>query len=52
LRLQHGVKNGVLLEETSRDATLRHVRHLWGYSVSLAGVDAETGTVRYECSTG
>lgn len=51
LRLQHRIKNGVLLEETSRDATLGHVRHLWGYGVSLAGVDAETSAVRYECST-
>ncbi|TCN18513.1 SpoVR family protein [Sinorhizobium americanum] len=51
LRLQHNVKNGVLLEESSRDATLRHVRHLWGYEVSLAGVEAETGETLYECST-
>lgn len=51
LRLQHNIKNGVLLEETSRDATLRHVRHLWGYEVSLAGVEAETGETLYECST-
>lgn len=51
LRLQHNVKNGVLLDEASRDATLRHVRHLWGYDVSLTGVDAETGATLYECST-
>ncbi|OAP34398.1 SpoVR family protein [Sinorhizobium glycinis] len=51
LRLQHNVKNGILLEEASRDATLRHVRHLWGYEVSLAGVEAETGETLYECST-
>ncbi|MDF1632390.1 SpoVR family protein [Mycoplana sp. MJR14] len=50
LRLQHNVKNGVLLEETSRDATLRHIRHLWGYDVSLVGVD-ESGEELYECST-
>ncbi|MDW6021487.1 SpoVR family protein [Mesorhizobium sp. BAC0120] len=51
LRLQHTVKNGILLEETSRDATLRHIRSLWGYDVSLAGVDAETGSTLYERST-
>ncbi|MBB4187863.1 SpoVR family protein [Sinorhizobium terangae] len=51
LRLQHNVKNGILLDEASRDATLRHVRHLWGYDVSLAGIDAETDDVLYECST-
>ncbi|WP_431324155.1 SpoVR family protein [Rhizobium sp. YTU87027] len=51
LRLQHNVKNGILLEESSRDATLGHIRHLWGYDVSLSGVDAATGAVLYECST-
>lgn len=51
LRLQHNVKNGVLLEEASRDATLRHIRHLWGYDVSLVGVDAESGEELYEYST-
>lgn len=51
LRLQHNVKNGVFLEENSRDATLRHVRRLWGYEVSLAGVDMESGETLYECST-
>ena len=51
LRLQHNVKNGVVLEEASRDATLRHIRHLWGYDVSLIGLDAETGEELYECST-
>ena len=43
LRLQHKVKNGVLLEDKSRDDTLRHVKRLWGYEVSLASVDAGTG---------
>ena len=50
LRLQHTVQNGALLAEASRDATLRHVRRLWGYDVSLAGVDAATGRVLYETS--
>jgi spore cortex formation protein SpoVR/YcgB (stage V sporulation) len=45
------VKNGILLEEGSRDATLAHIRHLWGYDVSLVGIDATTGGVLYECST-
>ncbi|WP_214469550.1 SpoVR family protein [Mesorhizobium sp. dw_380] len=43
LRLQHKVKDGIILENESRDATLRHIRSLWGYEVSLAAVDAETG---------
>ncbi|TGV51829.1 SpoVR family protein [bacterium M00.F.Ca.ET.141.01.1.1] len=51
LRLQHKVKQGILLEDTSRDATLRHIRRLWGYEVSLAAVDAETGLTVHERST-
>jgi spore cortex formation protein SpoVR/YcgB (stage V sporulation) len=48
LRLRHTVHDGVLLAEPTRDATLRQVRRLWGYDVSLAGVDAETGNLLYE----
>ncbi|ESY75262.1 MULTISPECIES: SpoVR family protein [unclassified Mesorhizobium] len=51
LRLQHKVNDGILLEEASRDATLRHIRRLWGYEVSLAAVDAETGAAIHERST-
>jgi len=48
LRLQHNIRNGVVLEDRTRDATLRHVRHLWGYDVSLVGVDSDIGKVVYE----
>jgi stage V sporulation protein R len=48
LRLRHTVKRGILLEETERDATLAHIRRLWGYGVSLEGVDATSGAVLYE----
>jgi len=51
LRLRHDVKEGVMLEADSRDATLRHVRKLWGYDVSLAAIDAETGAMLGERST-
>ena len=50
LRLQHTVTNGVVLDDASRDGTLRHVRNLWGYDVSLIGVDAGTGAKLYETS--
>jgi spore cortex formation protein SpoVR/YcgB (stage V sporulation) len=52
LRLKHIVKDGLRLEEATRDATLMHLRHLWGYEVSLEGVDGATGAILYECSTG
>ncbi|MBL0373874.1 SpoVR family protein [Rhizobium sp. KVB221] len=51
LRLKHSVKNGILLEQEGRDATLLHVHRLWGYDVSLAGMDDSTGAMLYECST-
>ena len=51
LRLEHKVKDGIVLTDDNRDSTLRHIRNLWGYDVSLAGVDAETGAMVYERST-
>jgi stage V sporulation protein R len=50
LRLQHKVNDGILLEHGSCDATLRHVHTLWGYEVSLQGIDARTGATVYERS--
>ena len=50
LRLQHKVRNGILLDEAERDATLGHIRRLWGYGLSLTGIDVASGAVLYECS--
>ncbi|HET7412785.1 MAG TPA: SpoVR family protein, partial [Pararhizobium sp.] len=50
LRLQHTVRNGIGVSETGEEATLAHIRRLWGYDVSLASVDAETGIVLSEIS--
>jgi spore cortex formation protein SpoVR/YcgB (stage V sporulation) len=51
LRLQHLVRDGVPLADKSRDQVLRHLRVLWGYEVSLEGIDAETGKQVYETCT-
>lgn len=51
LRLQHKVNAGVVLEGGSCDATLRHIQRLWGYDVSLEGIDAQTGGQIYERSS-
>ncbi|WP_157015493.1 SpoVR family protein [Mesorhizobium xinjiangense] len=51
LRLAHTVRNGLILEGKTRDTTLRHIRKLWGYEVSLVGRDADTGATLYECAT-
>ena len=40
LRLQHIRRNEVPLDETTRDATLVHLRHLWGYEVVIDEVAA------------
>jgi stage V sporulation protein R len=50
LRLQHNVKDGIVLDESSRDATLGYIRKLWGYDVSLVGINATMGATLYECS--
>jgi spore cortex formation protein SpoVR/YcgB (stage V sporulation) len=51
LRLRHTVKDGILLDNETRDATLAHIRRLWGYDVSLVGVDVSGDSILYECST-
>ncbi len=51
LKLKHAMRDGVPLAERDRDEVLRHIRRLWGYDVSMSGVDAETEEVRYETST-
>ena len=42
LILAHDVHDGVLLDEKSCRAVLRHVAVLWGYSVKLLEIDAAT----------
>jgi spore cortex formation protein SpoVR/YcgB (stage V sporulation) len=51
LRLQHTIQNKIILDASAREATLTHVRRLWGYDVSLVGVDANSGKVIYETMT-
>ena len=48
LRLQHTVRDKVPLSEKSRDDVLKHLRLLWGYEVSLIGVDRDTEKKVYE----
>jgi spore cortex formation protein SpoVR/YcgB (stage V sporulation) len=48
LELQHKMRNGVPLAPKSRDAVLTHLRRLWGYDVTLAGVNAASGEKAYE----
>ncbi|MEP9373378.1 SpoVR family protein [Mesorhizobium sp. KR1-2] len=50
LRLQHNIRDGVGLQEESRDATLRHLATLWGYEVRLTGIDEQSGQTVYQQS--
>jgi len=51
LKLRHDMHDRVPLAEKTRDAVLEHLRRLWGYEVSISGVDVETDEVLYEAST-
>ncbi len=48
LVLHHQVTNGVLLDERSTRAVLRHLANLWGYDVKLYEVEAATDRVLKE----
>lgn len=51
LKLVHTVSNGIELVNDSRDEVLKHVRRLWGYDVSLKGVDRDSGREIYARTT-
>ena len=40
LILHHNIRNGVKLDASSRDETMRHIRRLWGYDVRLEEINA------------
>ncbi|MFQ5970825.1 MAG: SpoVR family protein [Alphaproteobacteria bacterium] len=50
LRLRHNMRDGIPLAERSRDHVLKYLTRLWGYEVSLIGMDKETDRRRYETS--
>jgi stage V sporulation protein R len=52
LRLHHNVNEGRLLDDDTRDVVLTHIRRLWGYDVSLADIDGETGETLDEWRAG
>ncbi|MBT3536925.1 MAG: hypothetical protein HN478_23800, partial [Rhodospirillaceae bacterium] len=45
------VRNGIGLAEDSRTKVLKHIRHLWGYEVTLSGIDHDNGKQLYRTST-
>ena len=47
LQLRHTVRDGVLLGREMRDEVLKHVRTLWGYDVTLQGIDGDSDRVLY-----
>ncbi|NQV61025.1 MAG: SpoVR family protein, partial [Alphaproteobacteria bacterium] len=51
LFLEHSVRRGVGLAEDSRGLVLKYIRQLWGYDVTLSGMDRDTGNQLYRTST-
>jgi len=51
LCLRHQVRDGVPLAETERNRVLGYLRQLWGYDVTLEGVEAGTDQTVYEAGT-
>lgn len=51
LHLRHTMRDEVKLHQSSMGDVLAHVRRLWGYDVSLTGVDAQSSETRYRAST-
>ena len=51
LHLRHTMRDGVRLHDETMKAVLAHIRRLWGYDVSLTGVDAETSDPRYSATS-
>ncbi len=47
LRLRHNMRDGIPLHEAERQKVVNHARSLWGFDVSLIGVDA-TGAEWFE----
>jgi spore cortex formation protein SpoVR/YcgB (stage V sporulation) len=45
------MRDGVRLHDETMKAVLGHVRRLWGYDVSLTGVDAESSATHYSASS-
>jgi spore cortex formation protein SpoVR/YcgB (stage V sporulation) len=50
LHLRHNMRNGIPLAEWNRDEVLKHIGFLWGYDVSLEGVDRADDRKCYETS--
>lgn len=51
LKLRHILHDNILLNEKDRDLVLAHLKTLWGYDVSLEGIDRDTGDTVYTAST-
>ena len=51
LRLQHTVHDHIVLKKEDASMTLEHIKRLWGYDVTLVGVNQEDGTQEYNVST-
>ncbi|MBE1284377.1 MAG: SpoVR family protein [Rhodobacteraceae bacterium] len=51
LKLTHQMLDGIDLVDADRAEVLKHIKALWGYEVSMTGVNRETGAKVYSVST-
>ena len=51
LVLKQTVCDGIEVDRSSSAEIIKHIRHLWGYDVSLDGIDSETGNTLFHLST-
>ncbi len=51
LKLRHTVHDGIVLDEKNCEEVLRYLKALWGYEVSLTGVDRDLDEVIYSATT-
>jgi stage V sporulation protein R len=51
LQLRHTMRDEVRLHQNGMSDVLAHIRRLWGYDVSITGIDAQSSETRYRAST-
>jgi len=51
LILRHTMHDGIFLNEKDCEKVLKHLKTLWGYDVSLEGIDRDTGGMMYTVSS-
>ena len=51
LVLRQAVSSGIEVDQSSSTEIIKHIRRLWGYDVSLDGIDKENGSTLFHLTT-